>query len=150
MLIVKVPRNDMMKIVDKTLPAWIALLFALASPLAGADADVGEVFTQAEKRVLEEYAREHHSEQGKSSGRKKNGKKGAAGRQSLPPGIAKNLQRGKPLPPGLAKNYLPEDLASRLPERKGYERVIVDGRVILIEEATGIVRDVLEGVLFPE
>lgn len=29
---------------------------------------------------------------------------GLTGYQSLPPGIAKNLARGKPLPPGIAKN----------------------------------------------
>ena len=29
----------------------------------------------------------------------------------LPPGIAKNLARGKPLPPGIAKKFLPQDLS---------------------------------------
>ena len=40
----------------------------------------------------------------------------------MPPGIRKNLRRGKPLPPGLAKRCrLPHSLARRLPNyRPGY------------------------------
>jgi hypothetical protein len=134
----------------KTVSGLLTLLLVLASPHVAADTDLGPVFTESEKRIFEEYAKEHRPGPGDTSGKKNPGKKGSAGRKSLPPGIAKNLQRGKPLPPGIAKNYLPGDLDAQLPERKGYERVVVDGRVILIEEATGIVRDVLEGVLFPE
>ena len=33
---------------------------------------------------------------------------------ALPPGVAKNLARGKPLPPGIAKRGLPNALTSRL------------------------------------
>jgi Ni/Co efflux regulator RcnB len=134
----------------RTASGVLTLLCVLASPVAGADTDLGPVFTESEKRILEEYAKQHQPDPGNSSGNKKGGKKGSAGHKSLPPGIAKNLQRGKPLPPGIAKHTLPEDLESRLPQRKGYERVIVDGRIILIEQATGVVRDVLEGVLFPD
>src|SRR5688572_22647168 len=38
---------------------------------------------------------------------------------SLPPGIAKNLARGKPLPPGIAKKQVPDDLIILLPVRSG-------------------------------
>ncbi|HEX2138446.1 MAG TPA: anti-virulence regulator CigR family protein [Woeseiaceae bacterium] len=70
------------------------------------------------------------------------------GRKALPPGIAKNLRRGKPLPPGIAKQALPADLVSRLPPvREGYERVIVDGKVLLVEVATQIIHDVLVDVI---
>ena len=37
--------------------------------------------------------------------------------KSLPPGIAKNLARGKPLPPGIAKTRVPDDLVGQLPSR---------------------------------
>lgn len=60
----------------------------------------------------------------------------------LPPGIAKNLARGKPLPPGIAKTRLPGDLSRRLPARTGYEWVIANDVVTLID-AAGIVRDIL-------
>lgn len=39
----------------------------------------------------------------------------------LPPGIRKNLARGKPLPPGIAKTRLPGGYVGRLPHYSGYE-----------------------------
>ncbi len=64
----------------------------------------------------------------------------------LPPGIAKNLQRGKPLPPGIAKRYLPSALQAQLPARDGYERLLVGNDVLLVKAATGIIVDVLAGI----
>lgn len=61
----------------------------------------------------------------------------------LPPGIAKNLARGKPLPPGIAKRYLPRDLAARLPVRADYKRLIVGDDILLVSIATGIIVDIL-------
>jgi hypothetical protein len=63
--------------------------------------------------------------------------------QGLPPGIAKNLARGKPLPPGIAKRYLPGTLLTRLP-RPGYEWLVVDNDILLVLAATSIIVDVLE------
>ena len=64
--------------------------------------------------------------------------------KGLPPGIAKNLARGKPLPPGIAKQQLPQDLVRLLPSvHTGYERVVVDGRVLLVDIATQVIHDVL-------
>ncbi len=65
----------------------------------------------------------------------------------LPPGIAKNLARGKPLPPGIAKRFLPQDLNASLPAHPGYERIIVGSDVLLIDAATQVVADILRGVL---
>lgn len=67
--------------------------------------------------------------------------------QSLPPGIAKNLARGKPLPPGIAKRALPSALHGRLPTYPGHEVVIVDRDVFLVNVATQIVVDILTRVL---
>lgn len=67
--------------------------------------------------------------------------------QSLPPGIAKNLARGKPLPPGIAKRFPPEDLRRRLPDYPGCEVLIVDRDVLLVDLATRVIVDVLSGVL---
>jgi hypothetical protein len=81
------------------------------------------------------------SETGAGRGRGRNG--------TLPPGIARNLERGKPLPPGIAKQYLPRDLAATLPSlQNGLEYVIVAGKLLVVEVATQIVRDVLIDVLF--
>ena len=65
--------------------------------------------------------------------------------QALPPGIAKNLARGKPLPPGIAKKQIPADLKARLPARVGVEISIFGDRIVLLE-ASGLVVDVLEGI----
>ena len=40
---------------------------------------------------------------------------GLTGYRSLPPGIAKNLARGKPLPPGIAKKMVPSSMLHDLP-----------------------------------
>jgi hypothetical protein len=66
--------------------------------------------------------------------------------QALPPGIAKNVKRGKPLPPGIAKKALPADLVYRLPRRDGYELVIVGSDIVRVAVATGIIVDVLKDV----
>lgn len=123
----------------------------LGSHATATGADGAGHFSEAEKHIIREYCATHEGkpttcsdhlpvQQGKHKHKRK----------SLPPGIAKNLQRGKPLPPGIAKQFLPADLEDRLPRRDGYERLIVDGRVILVEAATRIVRDILEDVLLPD
>lgn len=63
----------------------------------------------------------------------------------LPPGIAKNVARGKPLPPGIAKKLSPQMLAT-LPHREGYEYAQVGADIVLIETATRLVIDVLKDV----
>jgi Ni/Co efflux regulator RcnB len=69
--------------------------------------------------------------------------------KALPRGIAKNLARGKPLPPGIAKQQLPAVLVTELPPPPpGYERVVVAGKVLLVEVATQVIHDVLTDVLF--
>jgi len=89
------------------------------------------VFGEDERAVIERYARERDLRP-----------------TALPPGIAKNVARGKPLPPGIAKRGLPRDLESRLPPlREGLERIIVGDDVTIIEEGTRIVVDVLKDVL---
>lgn len=65
----------------------------------------------------------------------------------LPPGIAKNLERGKPLPPGIAKRYLPEDLRLRLPARPGYEWLVVDRDIVLVDAASRVIAGMIAGAL---
>ncbi|RBI69278.1 hypothetical protein DQ400_00865 [Vreelandella sulfidaeris] len=66
--------------------------------------------------------------------------------EALPPGIQRNLERGKPLPPGIAKRF-DGQFASQLPRYPGYEWERVGADVVLIEAATRIVVDVLVDVL---
>lgn len=71
---------------------------------------------------------------------------GLTGYQSLPPGIAKNLARGKPLPPGIAKKAVPASLLGQLPSYSGYEWRIVGNDLVLIALSTAIVASVINGV----
>lgn len=63
---------------------------------------------------------------------------------ALPPGIQKNLARGKPLPPGIAKK-LDGRLLGQLPRYDGYEWQQVGTDLILVAIATGIIYEVLNG-----
>ncbi len=113
------------------------------------------VFSEIERRIIERYfgkieaPEEEKAEKGKGAkGKSKAMPHGLAKRETLPPGLARHVERHGALPPGLQKRDLPDDLASLLPETTpGLERVIVDNDVVLIERATGLVLDVLENVL---
>ena len=63
---------------------------------------------------------------------------------ALPPGIQKNLARGKPLPPGIAKK-LDGRLLGQLPHYDGYEWMQAGADLILVAVATGIIYEVLNG-----
>ncbi len=66
-----------------------------------------------------------------------------SGVEGLPPGIRRNLERGKALPPGIAKKASPPELQSALTLADGYELVEVGLDVFLVEVATNIIHDVL-------
>lgn len=68
------------------------------------------------------------------------------GYSSLPPGIRKNLGRGKPLPPGIAKKLAPQPLIERLPRYDGYEWRVVGADLVLVAIATAVIADVLSDV----
>jgi hypothetical protein len=68
---------------------------------------------------------------------------------ALPPGIARNLARGKSLPPGIAKAYLPPPIVAQLPRLpSGLDYVVVAGKLLLVEAATAAIHDVLMEVAF--
>lgn len=114
------------------------LTLALSTVATAGEVGVQVVFTDGEASIIRAYYRGHTA----PHTAKKKGKKG------LPPGIAKNLQRGKPLPPGIAKQVLPSGLIDLLPPPpRGYERIILSGKVLLVEVATQVIHDVLEDVI---
>ncbi|PJX30068.1 hypothetical protein CWM53_22685 [Klebsiella sp. A-Nf5] len=71
---------------------------------------------------------------------------GLVGYQALPPGIAKNVARGKPLPPGIAKKTLPASMINDLPYYPGYEWRAVGDDLVLVALSTVIVTAVINGV----
>ncbi|MDX1423909.1 MAG: anti-virulence regulator CigR family protein [Kiloniellales bacterium] len=94
---------------------------------------VGSLITAAERAIIGDYI---------------DSNRGAfAGAQALPPGIARKVARGGALPPGIAKKTLPGGLLDRLPERPGQEWRVVGVDLLIVEIATGVVVDVLKGVL---
>ncbi len=72
---------------------------------------------------------------------------GLAKRQYLPPGLQKHIERTGRLPPGLEKQRLPGDLRSLLPYRPGQDYRVVGNDIVLIETATELILDVMQGVL---
>lgn len=65
---------------------------------------------------------------------------------SLPPGIRKNLARGKPLPPGIAKKF-DSRVQSRLPSYPGYDWRQVGTDAVLINTTTGIIETIIDSIL---
>jgi len=65
---------------------------------------------------------------------------------SLPPGIRKNLARGKPLPPGIAKRF-DSRLLGQLPHYDGYEWRQVGTDVVLVALASGLIYEIIENAL---
>jgi hypothetical protein len=117
----------------------------LLLPLFPIQAEVGVSveFSNDEIRVISAWYRERGLDEPQGSKRKGRGRS-----RGLPPGIAKNLHRGKPLPPGIAKQSLPSALVRELPPPEpGYERVIIDGRVVLVDVATQVIHDILSDAI---
>jgi hypothetical protein len=84
------------------------------------------VFNESDRGVFREYYRTHREAV-----------------KPLPPGIAKNLARGKPLPPGIAKTRVPDAVLVQLPWRpRDYTVFLVGDRVVLLD-AKGLVADIL-------
>ena len=123
--------------------AALLVSFTMVSAMAG-EVGVSIVFSDQEKTVIQAYYRDHSQDDSKKSQGNGKGKPG----KSLPPGIAKNLARGKALPPGIAKQVLPSGLIALLPPPpRGFERVSVDGKVLLVDIATQIIHDKLEDLI---
>ncbi|MEQ8442091.1 MAG: hypothetical protein RIM33_08600 [Alphaproteobacteria bacterium] len=70
----------------------------------------------------------------------------------LPPGIARNVERGKPLPPGIARRQLPGALRSDLRTQTStigdvVDAVIVGNDVAILDAASGVVVEILRDIV---
>lgn len=116
----------------------LAILLVCSGQSAATELSVQVVFGHDEIAIIHDYFNDHKDQKNHKS----------KGKKSLPPGIAKNLQRGKPLPPGIEKQALPSGLLDVLPAAPhGYERIIVGGKVLLVEIATQVIHDILEDIV---
>ena len=68
------------------------------------------------------------------------------GLRTLPPGIRRNLQRGRPLPRGISRQIMPEAVLVKLPRHPGHEWRIAGRDLVLIAIGTLIVVDILSDV----
>ncbi|MBI2956597.1 MAG: hypothetical protein HYY26_04720 [Acidobacteria bacterium] len=74
---------------------------------------------------------------------------GLAKREELPPGLQRHLERNGTLPPGLQKRIqpMPEKLEGQLPKPpEGVKRVVVAGNVVLLEERSSKILDIIKDV----
>jgi hypothetical protein len=75
---------------------------------------------------------------------------GLAKRDRLPPGLEKQLRERGTLPPGLQKRLepLPNDLERQLPRLPGgYRRGVIGGNVILMNDKTSLILDIIRNVM---
>lgn len=75
------------------------------------------------------------------------GERNPSAAQALPPGIRKQLERGRPLPPGIARKVAPGPLAQRLEVPDGFQLLEAGTNLLLVEAATGIVHDLIRGLI---
>lgn len=116
---------------------------AQTRPTTAKRSDATVALTAADASMI----RAHYASTGRSNGHGRGNGRGRA--SGPPPGIAKNLQRGKALPPGIAKQYLPREILVRLPRAPdGLEYVVVAGKLLLVDIATQVVREILLDAVF--
>ena len=138
---------------------------------ATVEATMDSVFSEEDKSLIRRYYRggknsdSDYSYKDDDDGYKgKNGKKNKhkhKKKKSLPPGLQKKLARGGELPPGWQKKVqrgevmesdlynasrpLPYQLRRKLPETEyGAQVREIDGRVVKVLEATGVIIDVFD------
>lgn len=134
------------------MPQELEVLGDAASMITGEEA-----MSEAAPAIVDEGEDENEGEPVKDKRKKKKKKKkskggdpppGLAKRDSLPPGLAKHLEKHGTLPPGLELRGLPDSLEAQLPDPgPGRKRVVVDDDVLLIETRTGRVLDILRDVI---
>lgn len=95
------------------------------------DKHVIVIFTDDDRRIIHDYYR-------------KNLPPGLAKKDKLPPGLQKQLEKKGSLPPGLEKRTLPAALETRLsPLPAGYVRLKVDDDIVLLNEITQVIVDII-------
>ncbi|MEE9235380.1 MAG: hypothetical protein V3U28_08085 [Candidatus Acidoferrales bacterium] len=105
------------------------------------EAAQGRAFGHDQERVIREWFSNEQNLEGLPPG--------LAKREELPPGLQRHLEKNGTLPPGLQKRIqpLPQNLESRLPKLpEGVKRVVVAGSVILLEERTSRIVDIVQDV----
>ena len=104
---------------------------------SGVDVDVDIVFGDDQVRLIRAWFGDSGNLQGLPPG--------LAKRESLPPGLQRQLRRNGALPPGLeGKIYpFPVELERRLPDlRPGVSRFIIGASIVLVDDSSSLILDV--------
>ncbi len=135
---------------------FISMIFALSFVTGCATyPDYGGVVIQDENvRVKVEFGEkdrrlihQHYAGKHKKQKKYKKTPPGLAKKKKLPPGLQKQLVKRGKLPPGLQGRGLPQDLERQLtPLPRGYVHMKVGGDVIILNEKTRVVVDVVYGL----
>ena len=100
----------------------------------GENTQVDIVFSDHDITLIREHYRQHLPP-------------GLAKKKQLPPGLQKKVDRTGQLPPGLQREPLPPALEVRLsPLPNGYVRVRVGIDVVLMNQRTRVVVDIIQGI----
>ena len=130
---------------------FVILVFSLAGCAANPSVKGGSVevhnenihakvfFADADRLKIHNYYKKNR--------KYKNTPPGLAKKQVPPPGLQKHIVKHGELPPGLQGRRLPDELGRTLsPLPGGYIRLKVAGDVVLVNEKTRVVVDVVWGV----
>lgn len=137
---------------------WVALIAPLLTHQVMAEPDHGKGQQQKDKAAQKQLKKDPHKAEEWQGIRVEAGislsdvralaqRYNMTGQSALPPGIRKNLARGKPLPPGIAKKAVPAAMLAELPKHQGYEWQVVGTDIVLVSIATAVISDILLDVL---
>jgi hypothetical protein len=122
--------------------------------------DDNKKLTKQERKAIEDYVAKHQA--GEDSGRGKGKGKGKGQtKNTLPPGLAKKVERGGELPPGWENKLtvgetmpekvlqqaqpLPKDVSVKMPAAPaGTTNVVIEGKVLRVMEKSRQILDVLD------
>ncbi|MFQ5508454.1 MAG: hypothetical protein ACE5FN_03860 [Leptospirillia bacterium] len=109
------------------------------------DSHITIAFSDGDRRAIHDYYAARHeasAKRGRGHGHNPHGDL-----SELPPGIRKQIARGKGLPPGLARQHLPTTLEDRLsPLPDGYVRLVLGTDVVIFDTRAEVVLDLMTDI----
>jgi hypothetical protein len=102
---------------------------------------VSAVFSDHDRQVIGDYY---------ARLRAKKAPPGLAKKDTLPPGLAKQIVKKGTLPPGLQGRKLPHDLEAKLSQLPdGYMRVIIGTNIAILNTSTRVIADIITDFVVP-
>ncbi len=103
-------------------------------------------FTEREKELIYTHYKYHKKHKRAHQKKHKHMPPGLAKKKHLPPGLQKQLTKNDTLPPGIQHRMLPKNLEQKMHRLgRNYIRVIVGQDIVLMNQKTRVVFDVVLG-----